>query len=208
MTLEFTFSEQTDALDEALAKFQGEVSAAAKDSTNPHFRSKYADLTAVWEACRAPLAANSINVTQWPMHSDDDRLHLVTRVAHKGQWMMAHFSMPVSKADPQGYGSATTYGRRYALAAALGIVADDDDDGNAASAGKQAAAQPPAMSKKAAETTEAAIKAALELCATASEVKELINKHLTILGELPNGKAIYGEMIAKGKAFSEKEKAS
>jgi hypothetical protein len=129
----FTTSEQTEKLDEALAKAQGEIEPAAKDKVNPAFRSKYADLASVWGACRAALTKHGITLTQWPVHSDDGRLHMVTRLAHGGQWMKAEFSIPVGKHDAHGYGSAMTYAKRYSLAAAIGVVADDDDDGNAAS---------------------------------------------------------------------------
>lgn len=130
-------SESTAKLDAALAKAQGEIEAASKDKVNPAFRSKYADLSSVWAAIRPALAKHGISVTQWPIHSEDGRLHIVTRLAHDGEWIRAHFSIPVQKQDPHGYGSATTYAKRFSLAACVGVVADDDDDGNAAS-GKRA----------------------------------------------------------------------
>lgn len=126
-------SAETGKLDAALAKAQGEIEAASKDARNPAFKSRYADLTAVWTACRPALAKHGISLTQWPVHGDDGRLHIITRIAHGGEWLKAHFSIPVTKQDPQGYGSAITYAKRYTLAAALGVVADEDDDGNAAS---------------------------------------------------------------------------
>lgn len=126
-------SADTAKLDEALAKAQGEITAADKNGKNPAFKSRYADLSAIWEAARPALSKHGISVTQWPIHADDNRLHIVTRIAFKGEWIRAHFSLPVTKQDPQGFGSATTYAKRYALAAALGVVADEDDDGNAAS---------------------------------------------------------------------------
>lgn len=126
-------SQTTAKLDAALAKAQGEIEAASKDKVNPAFRSKYADLTSVWAAIRPALSKHGISITQWPVHSEDGRLHIVTRVAHDGEWIKAHFSIPVVKQDPHGYGSATTYAKRFSLAAAIGVVADDDDDGNAAS---------------------------------------------------------------------------
>ena len=128
----FETSPTTAKLDAALAKAQGKIEAATKDKINPAFRSKYADLTAVWAAIRPALSENGIAVTQWPVHSDDNRLHLVTRLACDGEWIKCEFSMPVTKQDSHGYGSATTYCKRFALAAAVGVVADDDDDGNAA----------------------------------------------------------------------------
>lgn len=144
-------SADTTKLDAALAKAQGEIEAASKDKTNPAFKSRYADLTAVWGACRPALAKHGISVTQWPVHAEDGRLHIVTRIAHGGEWIKAHFSLPVTKQDPQGYGSATTYAKRFCLAAALGVVADEDDDGNAASqrpsqAAKQPESPPPTES--------------------------------------------------------------
>lgn len=129
----FATSTSTAKLDEALAKAQGEVENAIKDAFNPHFKSKYADLAGVYDACRDALSKHGISHTQWPLHSDDDHLHIVTRLAHAGEWILARMSLPVTKNDAQGYGSALTYARRYALTAAVGVAADDDD-GNAASA--------------------------------------------------------------------------
>ena len=128
----FSTSETTAKLDAALAKAQGKIDAARKDAVNPHFKSKYADLSAVWAAVRPALSESGISVTQWPVNGSDDKVHLVTRLAHEGEWMMSEFSLPVSKRDAQGCGSALTYLRRYGLSAAVGVVADDDDDGNAA----------------------------------------------------------------------------
>jgi hypothetical protein len=126
-------SVETAKLDEAMAKAQSKVSAAVKDKINPAFRSKYADLASVWDACREALTSNGIFVSQWPIHSEDGRLHIVTRLAHKGEWIKAHFSLPVGKQDAHGYAGALTYAKRMSLSAAVGVVADDDDDGNAAS---------------------------------------------------------------------------
>lgn len=137
-TQTFTTSAETDKLDAALAKAQGQIKPAAKNAENPGFKrgnaaSRYADLGAIREVSREPLSSNGISVTQWPLHSDDGRVHLITRVAHAGQWMQAHFSIPAPKADPQGYGSATTYIKRFAFAAAIGVVSsDEDDDGEGA----------------------------------------------------------------------------
>jgi len=124
-------SPSTAALDDALAKAQGQIKNASKDSLNPHFKSKYADLASIWEACKEALVKNQIAVTQWPIASDDSKQHLITRLAHKGEWMQARISIPMDKQNAHGVGSAITYAKRYSLAAALG-VADEDDDGNAA----------------------------------------------------------------------------
>ncbi len=128
-------SEKINELAAALAKAQGAIKGAVKDSTNPHFRSSYADLASVWEACRSALTENNLAIVQTPHTDEAGNCHIVTMMTHaSGQWIRDTFSLPPTKADPQGYGSAITYMRRYALAAIVG-VAPEDDDGNAASAG-------------------------------------------------------------------------
>jgi hypothetical protein len=136
----FTFesSENTDKLDEAWAKAQGEIDVAVADALNPHFKSQYADLASCWRACRAPLSKYGIALTQWPVPaSSPGRVALMTRIAHGGQWMRSTLECPVTKQDPQGVGSALTYLRRYMLSAVAGIAPEDDDlkddDGNRAS---------------------------------------------------------------------------
>ena len=136
-------SPEIDELAGALAKAQGAIRAAVKDSLNPHFKSKYADLAGVMEAAREPLSSNGLSVTQWPGECADNQMSMTTVLAHSsGQWMRETLTIPLSKVDAQGYGSATTYARRYALAAAVGIV-QDDDDGNAASNPKGASNDAP-----------------------------------------------------------------
>lgn len=126
-------SETTAKLDAALAKAQGEFAAAIKDSPNPAFKSKYADLASVMEAIRPALTKHGISLTQWPIHSTDNRVHMVTRIAHDGEWIRGTFSMPCDKQNAHGYGSIVTYLRRYCASSCLGVITDLDDDGNAAS---------------------------------------------------------------------------
>ena len=129
-------TESIDAIAPALAKAQAVMEGARKDATNPHFKSKYADLASVWEACRKPLTDNGIAVVQMTIPSDKDEVVVTTRLLHtSGQWIEGDLALPVSKSDAQGYGSALTYARRYGLSAAVGI-APEDDDGNAAAAAK------------------------------------------------------------------------
>ncbi len=125
-------SEQINEVATALAKAQGMITGALKDSTNPHFKSSYADLASIWDACRSALSSNGLAVVQMTDKSDKDEVIVVTRIMHSsGQWIEGTLALPVSKADAQGYGSALTYARRYGLAAAVGI-AQVDDDGNLA----------------------------------------------------------------------------
>ena len=134
-------SETIGKLAEALSKAQGSMSAAAMDGNNPHFRSRYATLTAVWDACRKPLADNGLAVVQAFRVDENGLLLLVTKLVHtSGEWMLSEYPVTPQKNDPQGFGSAVTYARRYTLSSLVGVVADDDDDGNAAS-GQQAPAR-------------------------------------------------------------------
>lgn len=130
-------SDSIAALAAALAKAQGAMKGAVKDSANPFFKSKYADLASVVEAIRAAFSANGLSYIQTLEPSDKDEVRVETTLLHaSGEWISCGvLSLPVSKADAQGYGSALTYARRYSLSAAVG-VAPEDDDGNAASAAK------------------------------------------------------------------------
>ena len=126
---------------EAFVKLQAAIKPAIKDATNPAFRSKYADLGAVWEAVRQPLASHGFGVIQAPQF-EGDTMWLETTLIHvSGTEKVSRYPLRPTKLDPQGFGSAITYAKRYALSAMLGVVADEDDDGNAASA-KPAPARP------------------------------------------------------------------
>jgi hypothetical protein len=118
----------------AMAKAQAQLGVALKSASNPFFKSRYADLNEVWKACREALTSNGIAVLQLPLHSEDNRVHLETMLCHSsGESISRTFSTPVKDQTPQGYGSAITYLRRFALSACVGVVADEDDDGATAS---------------------------------------------------------------------------
>jgi hypothetical protein len=125
-------SESINELAAALSKAQGEITGALKESANPFFKSRYADLASCWDACRGPLSKNSLAVFQ-AAETSTDGLVLTTTLAHSsGQWMRASLAVTPKDDTPQAMGSALTYARRYALTAMVG-VAQVDDDGNAAS---------------------------------------------------------------------------
>lgn len=139
-------SETCNDISAAMAAAQGAMKPAIKDATNPHFKSKYADLASVFEAVREPFAKNGLSVWQ-ELGNAEGGVTVTTRLVHKsGQWVeFGPLFVPALKHDAQGIGSAATYARRYSLAAALGVCADEDDDGNAASAGNgKAPAKTPA----------------------------------------------------------------
>lgn len=128
-------SETLDKFGAAMAKVQEEIGGAVKGNVNPAFRSKYADLGAVWDAWQAIGPKHGFSVMQFPGLYDANAktMAMDQLVTHSsGQWVRSELSVPLSKADAQGYGSATTYARRYSLAATVGIC-PEDDDGNAAS---------------------------------------------------------------------------
>lgn len=127
-------SEHVAEIAAALLKAQKAITFASKDATNPHFKSKYADLPAVIDAIKSALNDNGIVYLQTPTKSDQGYVTLTTRLMHEsGQFIEDTASVPLSKNDAQGYGSGLTYLRRYSLAAITGLY-QDDDDGNAASA--------------------------------------------------------------------------
>lgn len=115
----------------ALSKAQGEIKGAVKDSSNPFFKSSYADLSSIWNACREALSKNNLAVIQTASMGEHG-VTVSTRLVHaSGQWVEEDLTVMPSKVDPQGIGSTITYLRRYALAAITG-VAPEDDDANAA----------------------------------------------------------------------------
>lgn len=118
----------------ALVKAQKAFGPALKTSTNPHFRSRYADLSACVEAVIDALNDNGIALIQRNFDHGNSGVTIETLFIHESGEILecGKLHVPASKQDPQGYGSALTYARRYSLMAACGI-APEDDDGNAAS---------------------------------------------------------------------------
>ena len=135
-------SDSIAQLAEALSKAQGQIDAASKGAVNPHFKSKYADLNALREVIREPLAVNDLSVVQLPRFSDKE-VEVETMLLHKsGEFIAETLRMPVGQQTAQAVGSALTYCRRYSLSAILNLAADDDD-GNAATQQAPQAAQAP-----------------------------------------------------------------
>ena len=121
------------AIAKALAAAQREIGVAVKDATNPHFRSKYADLQAVDEACRPALSKHGIAIAQGTGYADGF-VFVTTRLLHAdtGEWIESTLHIAPGKHDAQGVGSAITYARRFGLSALAAVPAGVDDDGEAA----------------------------------------------------------------------------
>lgn len=124
----------------ALVAAQADIKAVGKDSTNPHFRNRYASLDSIIDMVRPALAKHGLAVVQGGTTPHTDEAGVVraftveTMLIHSsGEWILNGAILPVAKADPQGAGAALTYGRRYSLSALLSISTDEDDDGNHAS---------------------------------------------------------------------------
>lgn len=142
-------SEQVDQIAPAFLKAQRAMRPVAKSKTNPHFKSAYATLEDVMASCKEPLASEGIAILQSGDEADEAGITIVTTLLHvSGQWIEGRVRLPLEKGTAQAAGSAVSYGRRYCLAALVGLVSEEDDDGNAASAPKAARKAAPKDAKQ------------------------------------------------------------
>ena len=113
----------------ALAKAQGEMGSVKKGSVNPFYKSKYADINDCLEAAIPALSKNGLAITQGNEFNIKDGYYITTVLLHEsGQWIKSKIRIPLTnKKDAQEIGSACTYGRRYGLAAMVGLAQVDDD---------------------------------------------------------------------------------
>lgn len=133
-------SESLSKLAAALAAAQAEMPTISKNATNPAFRSKFANLDGILETIRPVLARHGLSIVQGATTPDRNEaggiaaFTVETMLLHtSGEWITSGAIMPLVKQDPQGAGSAMTYGRRYSVSALLALATDEDDDANAAS---------------------------------------------------------------------------
>ena len=112
----------------AFVKAKRQFGPALKCKTNPAFKSKYADLAACLEAVDEALLANGISLIQ-ETFEDQTGVTVETVFLHESGESLrcGKLHVPAAKQDPQGYGSALSYARRYSLMASCGIAAEDDD---------------------------------------------------------------------------------
>jgi hypothetical protein len=205
----------------AVAAAQGEMKSVHRDAENTYHKSKYATLDAVWEEARPHLKANGLAVIQQAVGGGAEFLRIRTLLTHtSGQWLASTANVPLPKADPQGFGSAFTYARRYQLAAMLGMAVETDDDAQGAMpAAKPAArattakpaAQPPAqpqsMGEKAAALSEqqkaAKLAAALENAAglagydtigEAAEAAQGVDAKAVAAGDVPASRLLLAKL--------------
>lgn len=125
-------SDSINEIAAALAKAQAEIKNAAFNRTNPHFKSKYADLASVRDAVTPALAKNGIAVVQMTGEAEG-RMIVSTRLIHaSGQWLESCYPIINDTNKPQAMGSALSYARRYSLSAITNIASEEDDDANEA----------------------------------------------------------------------------
>ncbi len=131
-------SEKITELARTMISVQQSLVPALKDGINTYTETSYATLKSVMEVCRTVLLSHGIWMTQYPVSVEVGHLGLVTKIVHaeSGQWQSSLIEMPLPKNDPQGYGSAITYARRYGLSALLGITTEDDDAESAMARGQ------------------------------------------------------------------------
>jgi hypothetical protein len=184
----------TPELFAALAKAQNAVENATKGSINPHFKNRYADLAEVLNTVRPIFSSNGLSIVQNPSF-DGSLVSVTTALCHEGGgYITAIASCVPMKADAQGVGAATTYLRRYSLAAVTG-VAQEDDDG-------QAAANPvkpnPVPEPKASKSDILAIKTRVD---ELSIDEEALAKHFGVstLSNLPASKVTRAHLALDAK---------
>jgi hypothetical protein len=169
--MELQFSAELSKLAAALAAAQGAIEDAKKDAANPHFKAKYATLASIRTAITPSFSKNGLSYVQLNEPHGMDGVMIVTLLLHSsGQWIRSRLFVPVSKKDAQGFGSALTYGRRYALAQISGIAFEDEDD--ATEAVKTSA--PPAEKKSEPSIDVVALDHDLSEAANAEELKNAI----------------------------------
>lgn len=133
----------------ALLAFQAEAPMILKTANNPFYKSKYADLPAVWGTIKDMMARYGFVVLNSVKVIDGrDMLETVLFYTPSGEILTSCLPINPAKNDPQGYGAAITYHRRQNLVTLLGLVCDDDDDGNEASGTKEKKAEKPKVEQK------------------------------------------------------------
>jgi hypothetical protein len=134
-----TTSETIRAIAPALIKAQSQMQGITKEGKNPAFKSKYVTLDSILDTLRPILTSNGLMLTQGSQ--EPQAMQAVTvesRIIHtSGEWIATTVTIPVTKPDAHGLGSALTYGRRYSVSALLAISADEDDDANGAIAPRE-----------------------------------------------------------------------
>lgn len=170
----------------ALAAAQAQMGKALKSANNPHFKSKYADLSSVVDACLPALNANGIAVVQPTTDDEHGNRYVETVLIHgdSGGELRCRVPLIVAKNDMQGYGSAVTYARRYGLMSMAGI-APEDDDGNAAAAAPPKQERRPQAPEGPSQTATSAACAMLHAAPTLDALRDAFTSLPPAIKSLP-----------------------
>lgn len=120
-------SDEIGKITEALSKAQGQMEGAIKDSTNPHRKSKYADISSVLEALKKPLSDNGLSISCSIVIESGVNILIGTLSHVTGEWFRTYIPLISPQNDMQGLGASITYARRYAISALCGVSQVDDD---------------------------------------------------------------------------------
>lgn len=173
-------SESIKQIAPALLKAQKEIKCVDRDKVNKGFNSVYASLGAVIEAVKEPLNESGIIFLQSLSESTPGVLCCTTRLLHEsGEWIEDTATIPLAKIDPQGYGSAATYIRRYSLSAIVGLHQDDDDANAAILLADQMNKPPVKKGYQAPKPVPKGLKAddviwAIQACASMDELQSMV----------------------------------
>ncbi len=190
-------SPELNELFASMSKAQTDIRVAVKDSANPFFKSKYANLQAIIEASRPALCKNGLSVLQQIITDENGQDYLATMLCHaSGQWVSSHMRINPAKTDVQSLGSYITYLRRYAYAALVGVYDGDDDDGNQAVESSYVAATPkqPLLSNLISEDQLDIIKAELT---DHADIKNSLLSMLRISDLKYMERTVYSDMLKK-----------
>jgi len=185
---------------DALAAAQGEMSDAVLDMENPHFKSKYASLKSVRNACKEALKKYKLSVN-FQIFSVKDVFYCRTILGHgeSGEWMSTTFRLLIDKSNMQGLGSAISYAKRYSLAAMVGVVDSEDDDGNSAVGKPSNAPAKPAPATKPAAAAKPPAKPPVNNSAPAD--KETMDQLLNLMIDRGVHENSVTNLIVKGYGF-------
>lgn len=181
---EFESSAEISQLAAALSKAQGEFSGAKKDSENPYFKSKYADIASLIEAIRQPLSRNGLAYLQ---SINDDTI--LTYLFHSsGEWIKTVYPFVVEQIGKiQATGAAATYARRYALMMTLGVPAEDDDGESAKVPGSKPSVSMPTAKEPVIDYAKVdTLLQDFQKCLNPAELEKIGKKNKIFIDSLPN----------------------
>ena len=182
-------SDETKHISAALLEAQQNMAPVTKDSANPHFRSKYASLSAVMDVAKPALNEAGIALLQAASPIQDNQISVTTRIVHADscEWIEAEISIPVEQPTAQKVGSALSYGKRYSLTSLLGL-AEADDDGQAAShrtERQNGSTRPPAEREPDWQKVSDRMRGEIAACQTVEALYEWNDANARTSGQMP-----------------------